>query len=113
MMVSMKIKVAVLSTVALLFLASSASAQTNAVAWTVGQPTVPEAGKVIGSGTYTTAPGWTASNVILFAIPNNGGVNQNVVGGGPAMGNWGPININGLPTGQYTIGTCLAPPLPV
>jgi hypothetical protein len=83
-------------------LATEAKAQTNAVMWGAGQPTT-AAGSISGSGTYTTAAGWTAVSVSMTALPTGGGMGTTVGGAAPAGGNWGKITINGLPTGSYTV----------
>jgi hypothetical protein len=101
----MKIKSVMLLAFLVLFLACSvcAAANNNTVVWGAGQPTVPNAGTVSGSGTYTVANGWTPQTVQMTAYPTGGGMGVTVAGAQPANGNWGPIVINNLPTGQYTI----------
>lgn len=78
-----------------------AAGAVNKVDWGAGQP-VPGKGTVSGSGTYTTAPGWSASSVVLNALPIGGGTPYTQAGPAPVGGNWGPIQIN-LPAGQYSV----------
>jgi len=87
--------------VLLLLCACEARAADNTVSWGTGSP----AGgvhKITASGTYTTADGWRAFGVVLTAVPTGGGLSASA-GGATANGMWGPLAINDLPAGQYTV----------
>jgi hypothetical protein len=78
------------------------------VSYAAGDPTIAQ-GSVSTSknGTYNiTACGYTATACSLLAYPSLGGDITNPlvqVGPAPACGNWGPITVKGLKTGQYLV----------
>jgi hypothetical protein len=98
----MKIKCLLLALCVFLFLGSEVRAQPpGTMSWGQGQP-VGGQGKVTGSGTYTVACCWNATSFALNALPVGGGQASSTVG--QACGaNWGPIVINNLAAGQYTV----------
>lgn len=89
---------AIIATLA--FAAQSKAA--NTVSWGAGQPTTAK-GQVSGSGTYATDTGWNVTACSLNAIPTAGGLSSTAAGPAPTGGNWGPITIKNLATGQYTV----------
>jgi len=93
----------ILATVSSLSLPNSVAAQTNSVSWDNGQPSSPMPGQITGSGTYTLAPGWSPSSVVLIAVPTQGGQPITQPGNQPAGGKWGPITMRGVAKGQYTV----------
>jgi hypothetical protein len=75
-------------------------------AYGTGDPTAGKGTVSTGAnGTYQiNATGYNPTGCLLLPVPMAGGEIPNPAAGPkPAGGNWGPVTVNNLPTGQYFV----------